>query len=503
MHRRERVAGAARSIPLAATLALALALLAAQARGQDAAALRYVSASSLNLRAAATVTAEVLLRWRLNQPVRLLEESGRWCRVVAAEGGPTGHVDCSYLARTPVTRTQIEAEAAEAGLALLRLAGDRGVGSRSWTSEIERQVPEARRLLDLLVQQAERHLALSPTLYTYSDLQALLRQLRSAIGDEARPELAPLRAWAEARIAALPALQPAFTTDFALAPREPFPGSVLGELGATLARRQARARGRLGDRPEPPAVAPSYFSQGRWAVGWAGGPLAQARKPVPGEGTPYGITFDGRDLGELAGVFEMAKQQRAAVKANFGVLKDGGHELSWARPGAAGFVETLRLDTRLAAWAVTEKGLLPASIRKVSFSGGACAGETPDGTGAEVMLPQPPAGVLLAVFASSAPLDPARARVTVQRRRFLAPLWDLFENTLTDRLTLTVDLDGDGVPDLRVVVSSDTAVGQGAAPMRVGYLAVGGWYANDVYQLEANVDGQWRVLSRYAVSTCT
>ncbi len=69
----------------------------------------------------------------------------------------------------------------------------------------------------------------------------------------------------------------------------------------------------------------------------------------------------------------------------------------------------------------------------------------------------PAPGALLAVFASSAPIDPSRVRVQVQRRTFLAPLWDLFENTLTDRQTLAVDLDADGVPDLRVVISNDSA----------------------------------------------
>jgi hypothetical protein len=315
--------------------------------------------------------------------------------------------------------------------------------------------------------------------------------------------MAPLRAWVDARIAALPALRAAFTADFAKDPREPFQGSVLGELSALLERRQARARGRLGDRPVPAPLAPSYFSQGRWAVGWAGGPLASAGKPVPGEGTPYAITFDGRDVAELADVFEMAKQQRASVRARFGVLNGEGHELTQAQAGAAGGVETLSLDTRIAAWGITDKGLLPAVVRKVSFSGGACAGETPDGTRAEVMLRQPPGGPLLAVFASSSPLDPAQVRVQTERRSFLAPLWDLFENTLTDRVTMTVDVDGDGVADLRVVLSSDTAVGQMPPPRRVAYRPVAGWYANDVYSLEANVDGRWRVLSRYAVTTCT
>lgn len=485
-----------------AAVALALSLQTLQAQGQDAAALRYVSASSLNLRAVASPTAEVLLRWRLNQPVKLLEEGGRWCRVVAADGGPAGHVDCSFLARAPVTRQQIEAEAAEAALALMRLpGGDAASGPYSWTSGIERRVPETRRLLDALMQQAERHLALSPTLYTYRDVHALLRQLRDGMGSDERPELAPLRAWAAARIATLPALRAAFSADFAKDPREPFPGSVLGELAVALERRQARARSRLGDRPAL-GVAPSYFSQGRWALGWAGGPLARAQKRVP-EGAPYTITFDGKDVSDLAGVFEMAKQQRAAVKASFGVLKGEGNELVQAQAGATGAVETLRLDTRLAAWAVTEKGLLPATIRKVGFFGGACVGEATEGTEAEVLLPDAPGGALLAVFASSAPIDPAKARVTVQRRRFLAPLWDLFENTLTDRQTLSVDLDGDGVPDLRVLISSDTAVGQGLPLRRVGYQTVAGWYANDVHQLEANVDGQWRVLSRYAVVTCT
>ncbi len=405
----------------------------------------------------------------------------------------------------PATRAQIEADAAEAALALLRLAQTPGMALISWTQGIERHPAEVQRLLEQLMQQADRHMAWSPSLYTYRDVTLLQQQLHDSLGEDVKPEQAPLRAWLAARVAMLPALQRPFSADFASDAREPLRASVLGDLSSLLQQRQARANAQLG---VPAATAsaglsPSYFSQGRWAIGWAGGPLAERRKAPPGEGAPYVIAFDGGDVASLAGVFEMAKAQRVAVKASFGVLTGSGHELAQAQPAAQGGIETLRLETRLAAWAVTETGLQPATIRKAVYSGGACAGETPEGTQVEGTLPRSMTGAPLAVFASSAALDPSRARVSVQRRRFLAPLIDLFENTLTDRQTLTVDLDGDGVPDLRVLISTDKAVSRAPLPRKVGYRTVAGWYANDEYVLEANIDGRWQQLSRYAVKTCT
>lgn len=470
-------------------LCLAAAALAGSAVAQDA---RYVAATSLNLRAAPDASAAVAARWRLNQPVQLLAERGRWCEVAAPGGTPRGHVDCAYLQRAPVTRAQVESDATAAGLALLRLGG-----IDDWTSAFTRDAPEARRQLEQLFTQLDRHFALSPSLHVYREADALTAQLAPQ-----QPEQEAQRPLHTARLAQLAAMRAAFSADFARDPRETVPHGALRPLAALIDQRQARLREGLGERPLPRPLAASFFGGERWAMGWAAGPLATALPGRGPDGVPHAVRFDGTGVVSLAPVFEMAKAQRAAVRATWGRLKAGGHELAQAAPGAAGHVETLRLDTRLGAWAVTADGLRPAQVLGAQFEGGACSGEGAS-THADVRV----AGSTetpLAVFATNAPLDPARAKVQLEKRRFLAPLSDLFENTLTERVTLTVDLDADGVPDLRVVISQDTAVGQGrAGPRRVAMRPVAGWYAHDVYSLEANVEGEWKPLSVYQVVTCT
>lgn len=471
--------------------ALAAALLVAGAAAAEDT--RYVAASSLNLRAAPDATAAVAARWRINQPLQLIAERGRWCEVAAPGGAPRGHVDCTFLARTPVTRAQVEAEAAEAALAVLRLGT-----LDAWTTAFTKDAAETRRQLDALLTQFDRHFALSPSLHTYREADALLRQLATNRGDDEA-----LRPWLAARGAQLAAMRAGIAGDYARDLREPLQHGALGALAALVDRRQAKARAKLGERALPRPLAPSFFGPGRWAIGWAGGPLAGASPAKGGDGTHYGVVFDASNVAALAPLLEMAKAQRAAVRATWGELKPEGHELVQARPSAGGAVETLRLDTRLAAWAVTPQGLRPAQLLGAQYEGGACAGE--DGrTQADVHLPGTPPERVLAVFATNVPLDATRATVKVEKRRFLAPLWDLFENSLTERETMSVDLDGDGVPDLRVVVSQDSAVGQsGAGPQRVALRRTGGWYANDVFSLEANVGGEWQLLSVYAVVTCT
>lgn len=485
-----------------AACAIGTAICVLPALAQDAENIRYVSASSLNLRASAAATADVLQRWRLNQRLSLVKQGDRWCEVQSVDGTQRGHVDCSFLQRTPVTLAQIEAESTEAALALLRLQPPISAMTHQWTHGLERDAAESRRLIDALLQQFDRHFAYSPSLATYRDIDAVLRQLRVDAGVRERPELAPLAQLLDARTAQMPALRAAFDADFAKDPREPLRRSALGGLAALIDHRQAQARQRFGDRRGPP-VAPSFFTQGRWAIGWAGGPLAVAQTPAAGEGALFHVQFNGSGVWALNGVVEMAKQHRLALRAQWGELKSDALELSQSQVSAAGAVETLRLDTRLQAWGVTERGLVPGTVRRAAFFGDACTANSGQGTRAEVVFADAVPGPLLAVFVSSAPIEPSRVRVQMQRRSFLAPLRDLWENTLTERQTLSVDLDGDGVPDLRVVVSNDRAVGQAPLGQHVSFRHVAGWYANDVYSLEANIDGAWQTLSLYNVQTCT
>ncbi len=125
----------------------------------------------------------------------------------------------------------------------------------------------------------------------------------------------------------------------------------------------------------------------------------------------------------------------------------------------------------------------------------------------EVVFPQAVRGDLHGVFASSVPIDPARAVVNVRKRTFLAPLLS-DETTFTHRVDMSVDVDGDGVADLRTTVSNDTSVNGVSMHRPPGRLShwirpVAGWYANDVYALEINEEGWWRVLSLYNLVTCT
>lgn len=505
-----------RAVLLAAALAAACPAVLAQ--GSEADMQRWVGASTLNLRAAALPAAELVGRLRINQPVRLQQPAtGRWCEVQALPAGPRGFVDCTFLVATPVTLAQIEAEVAEHILALHRLAGEgAGRGSFSvWGEVMARQPAEARRLLEALFQQVDRHFALSPSMRTYADADGFISLLRKQLPPPGEPGPEPIRQLLDSRVALLPAMRQALSADFAGQSLEPVRRSLTGTLASLVERRQSgkgRSK-RRGDTMESPAPASgageappavSFFSQGRWAAGWAGGPMAQHLAGPLGEGAAYALRYNGYGPWTVSDVIEMAKVHHAAVNTRFGVPAFGTEaDLSQTPANAEGRVDTVTVATQLVAWGITDRGLVRGSLRKIAFGGDSCSGESARHTAAEVVFDAPVSGPLHGVFLSSAPIDAAKARVLVSKRRFLAPLFDLWENTLTETTRVRVDLDGDGVPDLRVVVSEDSAVADGPRVLRVGLQRVAGWYANNVYSMEANEDGRWRTLSLYDVVTCT
>jgi hypothetical protein len=140
-------------------------------------------------------------------------------------------------------------------------------------------------------------------------------------------------------------------------------------------------------------------------------------------------------------------------------------------------------------------------LRKASFGGFPCdASSVP--TRAEIEFDRPIRSQIHGVFASSAPIDPALAKVSVRGQTILDG-YQLGEEaaTLTYREIAGVDLDRDGTDDLRILLSTDERAHNLIHPQ--GFRRVGGWYADDFYSMEANEAGWWRLLSRYANSTCS
>ena len=233
------------------------------------------------------------------------------------------------------------------------------------------------------------------------------------------------------------------------------------------------------------------------------------KKPL-GQGTTYRINFDGYNAGTVADVFEMAKAHRTAVSTTFS-RRDTSGGLSQMQAGWDGKFEFVTLAVTLPVWGVTDKGLVRGQLRKVSYGGDACS-DNRETTHAELVFPEPIAGTLHAAFISSAPIDPAQVRVTLKRRTWLEPLYS-DETTFSYRIQAEIDLDGDGVPDLRTTIKNDHSVSQWDFPRLAGMSGpawqgwhlrpAAGWYANDVYQLEVNESGRWRPLSLYNLVTCT
>lgn len=369
-----------------------------------------------------------------------------------------------------------------------------------------------------------RHFALTPSLHAWGDHAGLLYHLRFQ-GDDAnnpKPEIAA--AWRKllaAEQAESRKMRSALSRDFAQAPAEVLMQPPSTSINVQIAARSSRefkldpARmtalglGRWGGR----APGASFFKADTLVAGFAGGPLVSRLRERDAEGVVYQVRYDARSAAALADLYEVAKARRLAVKASW---RDGElGELGTALVNGRRKIDQVVLSLRLPVWVVTDKGVWPGVLRRATYGSDVCGstGKPDDlSSDAEFVVPQPARGEIQAIVATTGPVDPVRARVLPQRDTRASGLG--FGGTLTHEVLTAVDLDGDGVPDLRTVVSQDQEISQvppwldpGRA-LAQGWHAehlrrAGGWYANDLYQLEANEQGWWRVLSRYNVVTCT
>lgn len=365
-----------------------------------------------------------------------------------------------------------------------------------------------------------RHFALTPSLHAWGDHAGLLHQLRHQGSEEGSPAAPAWRKLLDAEFAESRKMRAALSRDFAQAPAEVLMQPPSTGINVQLAARSSRefkldpARmtalglGRWGGR----APAASFLKADVLVAGFAGGPLVSRLRQRDPEGVVYAVRYDARSAAALADLYEIAKARRLAVKASWRESEMG--DLGGALLNGKGKIDQLVLSLRLPVWVVTDKGLLPGVLRRAAYGSDAC-GSTgkPDelSSDAEVVLAQPARAEIQAIVATTATVDPALARVLPQREtRVTAPG---AMGTLTHRVLTEVDLDGDGVPDLRTVVSQDQEISQApwldparalSAEWRAqGMRRTAGWYAHDLYQLEANEQGWWRVLSRYNVVTCT
>lgn len=483
----------------------------------QAAPTRYSHASELNVRATPAANATLVAKLAINQPVVMLRQhDSRWCEIELVGGTLHGYVDCSFLQDRPLTLEQIDLEAAKVVLEFNRHTLH--AGSDSYSNYIPDNRPEVSRQLDALATQLERHFALSPSLHTYRDYNRLLLAVQGQ-------SWVPGKKFVANHVGMLATMRAALSQDFAAEAAVPVRHSINARINLLLQQRrygdalsQARPEGPGLEQGQiagvaQPAGKVSFFRKEKWVAGWAGGPMVHRLRNRDPEGVAYAINFGGNGPWALADVYEMAKVLRAPVKATFSTMGSKGNELSRAQATVGEGAETLVLVLRLPVWAITAEGLVAGTLRKVSYGGDECSQNSTVPTSVEVVFATPVKGEIHGVFASSVPIDPARAVVSVRKRTILEPLNnDGHETTFTHRVEATVDLDGDGMVDLRSMVSNDTAVGSrdsgGLIPAvnrggRGYFRRVAGWYAFNVYMLQANEDGWWRMLSRYGLVTCT
>jgi hypothetical protein len=129
----------------------------------------------LTLREAPDAGAAALAQLPINQPLEIVAQENRWCRVRlvastgSADAAQEGYVNCAFLKDKKLDFATLETEAARLFLELHR----------------ENLTPsEEARILEALFTQIERHFALSPSLYAYNDYRVLLQDAEGRLGSK-------------------------------------------------------------------------------------------------------------------------------------------------------------------------------------------------------------------------------------------------------------------------------------------------------------------------------
>ncbi|MDR3157739.1 MAG: hypothetical protein LBU11_01750 [Zoogloeaceae bacterium] len=476
--------------------------------GAQAADIHYSHATRLTLREAPDAGAAALARLSINQPLEIVARENRWCRVRlvepvdSADAAREGYVHCAFLKDKKLDFAMLETEAARLFLELHR----------------ENLTPsEEARILEALFTRIERHFALSPSLYAYNDYRALLRDARRR-GSE-NPEF-QLPAREKKRAAMLRELsRQTWEEEFPVVRQT----VVTSGIEKTL-RKLRSERGWdslpyrlpeyriLGIRDDPELVgeeyreydnkifpAPpkaSFFSRGKWAIGWAGGPMIHRRHGSHPPTYSVGFSSGGNEF-VFNRVYEMAKALKAPVNVSFVAVSDTS--------------EVSILETKLPIWAITSDGLVAGHLREARLGPDVSACSVSPGS-AEIVFDRPLKGKIYGVFASNAPIDPAKAKITVRDKTYLGGSFLGDEQArMTYREEASVDIDSDGVDDLSIMLSTDQSADlEPYQPRHAvfngnlgGFLRVSGYYDYNVYSLLVNEDGQWRTLFLYDIVTCT
>jgi hypothetical protein len=261
-----------------------------------------------------------------------------------------------------------------------------------------------------------------------------------------------------------------------------------------------------GNEIFPASPGTSFFRQGKWAIGWVGGPMIRRRHGSHPPAYFVGFSNGGNEF-VFNNVYEMTKALKVPVHLSFVTTVPVDDEYG----SYTGTSEVPLLETKLPIWAITSDGLVAGNLREARLGpdDSACFGSPGS---AEIVFDRPLKGRLYGVFASSAPIDPALAKITARDKTYLGGSFLGDEQArMTYREEASVDIDGDGVDDLSIVLSTDNVANQESYQLRHavfngnsgGFLRVAGYYDYNVYSLLVNEAGQWRALSIYALVTCT
>lgn len=494
-----------RSCPARATLIAATfvsAISAAPALAQAESQQRYVSASALNVRAVPEPSAQVLGVLKINTRVAILRTltvsdckganaadcgpPGGWCVIETLRGDKElrGYVACNFL--SPVASSQWSLERS-----LVGLWGENGERLGALTPA------ERAQAFDLI----ERMIALSPSptsLQRYADLlDALYPGWNDATGsgNASDPERTK-------RIATYRAMRRILAHDTTAELAAAGPGDTFYNAHADGGRIPGHGT----------AQAKSLFGRDIEVVAWAGGYTVQRERGNRNiaEGVNYFLSID-RDS-NIRPLFHLARAMGAAPSVQAYKVPDNS-PVGMSPDGPQ--LPATALEASIKAHAITPAGLRAATVLKVYDQGGAC-NDVPSGVEFGLRRPE---DQILAVFVTSKGLDASRARVKRSERRYRASPY-----TLTHAILYEVDLDRDGVPDLRGGVTQDQETAPNeptpkeysdkmsqldleilalALPRRWHMLRTAGWYADDITWVEANIGGVWKILSVYNVVTCT